>query len=170
MMQQMIFVGLKLEEQVAHDLSIYWKVAGDTIGIIDSSGYLTTYKGTWRRPMARKSFIALRDALINNPMTNGIVVGENSIAIDFSCLSYNLEWVKELVHSKKLGACDTEEGLKLYEKRTGGFCSWYSLFAWSLKGVTIEKLGLSIQKVVDLSQHQENPDYAEPAKLYFAVA
>ena len=75
-MMQQIFEGLKLEERAAQELAIYWKAAGDTIGIIDSFGYLTTYRGTWKRPVARKAFIALRDSFRNNPQTRGIVIGE----------------------------------------------------------------------------------------------
>ena len=166
-MMQRIFKGLKLEESVAQDLANYWRVAGDTIGIIDSSGHLTTYKGTWKRPIARYFFIALRDALRNNPPTKGIVIGEDSIAIDFRCLSYDLEWIKEYICSKELGVCDTEKGLQLYEKKESG--NWYSTLGWPLKGVTTKMLGLTMQKVVDLSPHQESPDHAEWARLYFAA-
>ena len=167
-MMQQIFEGLKLEERVAQDLATYWKVAGNTIGIIDSFGYLTTNKGTWKRPMARRSFIALKDALSNNPQTKGIVVGENTIAIDFGCLSYDLEWVKNLICSENLGVCDSSEGLQLFKKKERG--SWYSSFGWTLKGVTIEMLNFPMNsKVVDLSQHQDNPDHAEWDILYFAA-
>lgn len=170
MFQQQIFEGLQLTEDVARDLAIYQRVAGGAIGVIDANGHLVTQKKTWLRPRAHSHFKKLRDALTG---AESVIVCNDYMVIDFPSLTYNLEWVKELIKKENLGVQDSPEGLLLFQKKkTENTSVWYNQVYWTLRGVTTEALGIQLrQEVVSLSANPENPDYAEPAKLYFfAVA
>ena len=168
MMQLPIFEELRLTVEQAEELACYWKRVGDGIGIIDSSGYLTTSCGTWNRPMANRSFKKLRDALKTNPVS-WIIVMDNQIVVDFSKLRYNLSWIKSMLRNQQLGVSNSEDGLKLFQKRETSGKTWYQDLAWRLRGVTVENLGFENSMVVSLSQNQDDPDSAEWLKLYFAA-
>ncbi|MGN1310439.1 MAG: hypothetical protein ACI4VP_01805 [Clostridia bacterium] len=168
MMQREIFKGLQLTETVARDLAIYHRVAGGVIGVIDANGYLITPKGTWLRPRAHGHFKELKEALDGAELA---IICNNYIVVDFPMLTYNLEWIKEIIKKENLGVQDSPEGLLLFQKKKTENTLWYNQVYWTLKGVTTGELGLELKKeVVSLSSNQENPDDAEWAKLYFAVA
>lgn len=168
MFQQQIFEGLQLSEDVARDLAIYQRVAGGAIGVIDANGHLVTQKKTWLRPRAHSHFKELRDALTG---AESVIVCNDYMVIDFSSLTYNLEWVKEIIQAKNLGVQDSPEGLILFQKKgTENTPVWYNKVYWTLKGVTTEDLGIKLRtEVVSLSANPENPDEADWTKLYFVA-
>lgn len=168
MMHQEIFQGLDLTEDAARDLAIYHRVAGDEIGVIDSKGHLTTEKRTWLRPMAHKHFKELKEAFDG---AKSAIVCNDYIVINFPALTYNLEWVRELIKSGRLGVKDSPEGLCVFQKKESDNTPlWYAKAYWPLNGVTVKGLGLKLKKeVVSLSANPENPDDAEWTTLYFAA-
>ena len=65
MKKHQIFVGElpPVTVEVAMKLAIYWRVAGDCVGIIDENGCLRYGENSvWLRPMAQKSFWVLKEA------------------------------------------------------------------------------------------------------------
>lgn len=168
MMHQEIFQGLDLTEEIARDLAIYHRAAGGMIGVIDAKGHLTTKKKTWLRPMAHKHFKDLKEALQSAKLA---IVCNDYIVVDFPALTYNLEWVRELIKSDELGVQDSPEGLCVFQKKESDNTPlWYTKAYWPLRGVTVKGLGLKLkEEVVSLSANPENPDYAAWAKLYFVA-
>lgn len=168
MMQLSIFEDLKLTEEQAKELAGYWKVVGNAIGVIDSNGFLTTPTGTWKRPMAVRSFKNLKEGLKNSSVS-WVIVMHDMIVLDFSKLRYNQEWIRTMLHNHQWGVTDSAEGLKLFQKKESLGRIWYQDLAWHLKGVTVESLGLEKTEVVSLTLNPENPDDADWRKLYFAA-
>ena len=96
MKKHQIFVGElpPVTVEVAMKLAIYWRVAGDCVGIIDENGCLRYGENSvWLRPMAQKSFWVLKEAFkeCESPV---VKVEEKQITVDFTKIQYNLEWVK----------------------------------------------------------------------------
>lgn len=168
MMQLPIFEDLKLTVEQAKELAYYWRAVGNTIGVIEPNGFLTTSSGTWKRPMAVRAFKNLKEGL-RNSSASWVIVKDNLIVVDFSKIRYNQEWIRTMLCNQQLGVADSEDGLKLFQKKESLGKSWYQDLAWCLKGVTVESLGLKNTKVVSLTHNPENPDYAEWGKLYFAA-
>ena len=111
-----IFVGnlppITAEEAI--ELALYWRVAGDAVGIIDKDGCLRYGENSvWGRPMADKSFKKLKEAFKGSE-SSAVKVEEDRITVDFSKLQYNLELVKALVAKYNLGVCDSMRGLMFY--------------------------------------------------------
>lgn len=168
MMQLPIFEDLILTVEQAKELANYWRVVGEAIGVIDSNGFLTTSTGTWKRPMAVRSFNNLKQGLKESSVS-WVIVKDNLIVLDFSKLRYNQEWIWTMLHNYQLGVTDSDEGLKLFQKKESLGKTWYQDLAWNLKGVTVESLGLKNTEVVSLTHNPENPDDADWRKLYFAA-
>lgn len=168
MMQLPIFEDLKLTVEQAKELANYWRVVGDAIGVIDSNGFLTTSTGTWKRPMAVRSFNNLKEGLRNSSVS-WVIVKNDLIVLDFSKIRYNQEWIRTMLHNHCLGVTDSEEGLKLFQKKESLGRTWYEDLAWRLKGITVESLGLEKTEVVSLTLNPENPDDADWKKLYFVA-
>lgn len=168
MEQQQIFENLNLPEQVAKELANYWKVAGDNIGIINHRGALHTQAGVWKRPMGSNVFQELKKALQTNRV-RWIVVADTLISIDFGMLRYNEKYVKQMICDQQMGVKDSEDGLKMFKKQMVFGTPFYQEQTQSLKGVTVESLGLKHSEVVSISPISENPDFAEWAELYFVA-
>lgn len=168
MMQLPIFEDLKLTVEQAEELAYYWKVVGDTIGVIEPNGFLTTSTGTWKRPMAVRSFNKLKEGLESNSVS-WVIVKDNLIVMDFSKLRYNQEWIRTMLRNQQLGVANSEDGLKLFQKKENYGKSWYQDLAWHLKGVTVESLGLKNKEVVSMTLNPENPDDADWREIYFAA-
>ncbi len=168
MEQQQIFENLNLPEQVAKELANYWKVAGSNLGIIDHRGTLHTKEGAWKRPMGSNAFQELKKALQTNKV-RWIVVADTLISIDFDMLRYNEEYIKQMIRDQQMGVKDSKDGLKIFKKQMAFGTPFYQEQAQSLKGVTVESLGLKYSEVVSISPISENPDFAEWAKLYFVA-
>ena len=166
-MMQQIFLGFNTEPAVAEDLAAYWKVAGDKFAAINDRGHLLTKDGkVWERPQAAKHYEKLKAAFeVKRPYF--VIMGTDTIYINFRELSYNLQWIKELLHAQKLGVCDSVQGLKLYKKKNGVSGEWYDHFAWTLQNVTVNELGLKKHEVVRTSAN-DSVDDAEWRDLYFA--
>lgn len=167
-MQLPIFEDLRLTVEQAKELACYWGAVGNTIGVIEPNGFLTTSEGTWKRPMATGAFSKLKMALENNS-ANWVIVKDNLIVVDFGKLHYNQEWIRTMLRNQQLGVANSEKGLKLFQKRESGGKAWYQDLAWHLKGVTVESLGLKHKEVVSMTLNHENPDDAEWRELYFAA-
>lgn len=166
-MMQQIFEGFNTEPAVAKDLAAYWKVAGDKFAAINDRGHLRTKDGKiWARPQAAKHYNELK-AAFEAHRPSFVIIGEDTIYINFQELSYNLQWIKELLHAQKLGVCDSEQGLKLYKKKNGANGMWYDHFAWTLQNVTVNELGLKKHEVVRTSA-SDSVDDVEWSDLYFA--
>lgn len=164
-----IFEGLNLPMEAIRELACYWKVADNDVGIIDSLGNMTTSDDVWTRPYASRNYQVLRTALEACPVP-WVIIGEKQIAVDFSKLRYNGAWLLKMFRNRNLGVCDSEEGLKLFEKRettSGGV--WFEDLYWALRGVTVDNLGLEKSEIVSLSPNSQNPDEAEWQRLYFAA-
>lgn len=163
-----IFEDLELTVEQAEELAYYWKAVGDTIGVIEPNGFLTTSTGTWKRPMAEGSFKKLRKAL-ENSSANWVIVKDNLIVVDFGKLRYNQEWIRTMLNNQQLGVADSADGLKLFQRKESSGKSWYQDLAWHLKGVTVESLGLKNKEVVSLTLNPEDPDEADWKELYFVA-
>ena len=168
MMQLPIFEDLRLTVEQAEELARYWGVVGDTIGVIEPNGFVTTSKGTWKRPMASGAFRNLKAALESNS-ANWVIVKDNLIVVDFGKLRYNQEWIRTMLRNQQLGVANSEDGLKLFQKKESLDCSWYQDLAWRLKGVTVDSLGLKKKEVVSLTHNPGNPDDADWKELYFVA-
>lgn len=166
MEKQQIFKDLETTIEQARELARYWDRAGDGVGIITYDGSLITAQTKWKRPMADSSFIKLRDAVKGNPV-NWIVLMDSLMAVNFGKLQYNEEGVKNFIYVNQFGVANSEKGLKLFEERKTANVTWYQELDWTFKGLTVESLGLIDKKLVNASQNQENPDYANWETLYF---
>lgn len=165
-----IFVGNlpPITAQAAIELALYWRVAGDDVGIIDEKGCLRYGENSiWGRPMASKSFKVLKEAF-DGCESLAVKVEGNQITVDFAKLEYNLEWVKELVARHQLGVCDSMRGLMFYEPKNTNENIWYFESEWRFRRVTVKKLGLEESRVCAISPNQGNPHTAEWKTLYFA--
>ena len=163
-----IFKGLRLTEREAKDLAIYWKAAGNSVGIITEKGSLRTSNRFWDRPIAVDNFTALRKALEACPVS-WIIVCDNQLVVDFDHLEYNRGWLKKMFKNRGLGVrYQKGVGLKLYQKKESYGKTWYQELEWTLKGVTIKSLNLRKKETVSLTPNPENPDDANWAELYFA--
>lgn len=163
-----IFEGLSLPMEAIQELACYWKVADDDVGIIDSKGKMTTSNDIWDRPCASRNYDILRKALEANSVS-WITFGEDTITVDFRELRYNHSWLKKMFLNRNLGVCDSETGLKLFQKREATDKVWFEDLYWALRGVTVDSLGLDKSKVVSLTPNSQNPDEAEWKKLYFVA-
>lgn len=163
-----IFEGLSLPMEAIRELACYWNVADDDVGIIDSKGKMTTSNDIWDRPCASRSYEILRKAL-ESCSVSWITLGENTITVDFRELRYNHTWLKRMFQNRDLGVCNSEVGLKLFQKKETYGKAWFEDLYWTLRGVTVESLGLEKNEVVSLTPNSENPDEAEWKKLYFAA-
>lgn len=163
-----IFEGLSLSIEEALELIRYWNVADDDVGIIDHLGNMTTSDDVWNRPCAARNYKVLRAAVEACPV-EWIKLGDNTITVDFSKLRYNAMWLKKMFTNRGLGVCNSIDGLKLYQKRNTFDNEWFEDQFWTLRGVTVESLGLEKRETVSLTPHTENPDYAEWKELYFAA-
>ena len=165
-----IFVGNlpPITADVAIELALYWRVAGDDVGVIDEKGCLRYGENSiWGRPMADKSFKALKEAF-EGCESSAVKVEENHITVDFSKLQYNLEWVKELITKYQLGVCDSMRGLMFYEPKNTKENLWYFESEWRFRRVTVNDLGIKESRVSAISPNQGNPRTAEWKTLYFA--
>lgn len=156
-----IFKGLLLEPKEAQELALYRRIAGRDIGVIDANGNLITSTKEWNRPKAREHYDCLRKALERNPEAKGIVLGKDTITIDFRCIEYNLEEIKNLIENDKLGVADSEKGLLLYRKMISFYGGeWYQEVLWSLEGITTDMIALNIieEAVVRLNIQKEPAD------------
>ena len=152
----------------AIELALYWRVAGDAVGIIDEKGCLLYGENSvWGRPMADKSFKALKEAF-EGCESSAVKVEENRITVDFSKLQYNVEWVKALVEKYELGVCDSMRGLMFYEPKNASGTLWYFESEWRFRRVTVKDLGLKESRTASISPKQDNPRTAEWKTLYFA--
>lgn len=164
-----IFEGLFLPMEAIWELADYWKVADEDIGTIDSKGKMITSNDVWDRPCAANNYKVLRAALEESPV-DWITLAEDTITVDFSKLHYNGEWLLKMFRNRGLGVCDSDKGLKLFEKReTSSGQVWFEDLYRSLRGVTVASLGLEKSEIVSLSPNPENPDYADWNRLYFAA-
>lgn len=162
-----IFKGLLLKPKEAEELALYRRVAGKTIGIIETNGNLITSTKEWNRPGARERYHCLRKALERNSEAKGIVLGKDTITIDFRCIKYNLEEIKNLIEKDNLGVADSEKGLLLYRKKTSFYGGeWYQEVLWPLEGITTAMLTLDTEEVVRLNT-QRDPADAEWKRLKF---
>lgn len=166
MEKQQIFKDLETTVEQARELARYWDKAGNGVGIITYDGSLVTAQSKWKRPMADSSFRKMRDVVENNPV-DWIVLMDSLMAVDFGKLQYNAEGVKNFIYVNQFGVANSEKGLKLFEERKNHEKTWYMELDWTLKGLTVEGLGLIDKKLVNTSQNQENPDYASWETLYF---
>ena len=165
-----IFVGNlpPITANVAIELALYWRVVGDAVGVIDENGCLRYGENcVWWRPMANKSFKALKEAFEGSE-SSVVNVEEHQITVDFSKLQYNLEWVNELVAKHHLGVCDSMRGLMFYEPKNSNGTIWYLESEWRFRRVTVKDLNLNESKISAISPNQGNPRTAEWKTLYFA--
>lgn len=165
-----IFVGNlpPITAEAAIELALYWRVAGDAVGIIDEKGCLRYDENSvWGRPMASRAFKILKEAF-DECESSAVKVEENQITVDFAELQYNLEFVKELVTKYHLGVCDSMRGLMFYEPKNANGTLWYFESEWRFRRVSVKDLGLKESRISAISPNQENPRTAEWKTLYFA--
>lgn len=165
-----IFVGNlpPITANAAIELALYWRVAGDAVGIIDQKGYLRYGENSvLGRPMADKSFKLLKEAFEGSE-SSVVKVEENQIMVDFSKLQYNLEWVKALVAKYHLGVCDSMRGLMFYEPKNTSGNFWYFESEWRFRHVTVKDLNLTESRISAISPNLEDSRTAEWKTLYFA--
>ena len=165
-----IFVGNlpPITAKAAIELALYWRVAGDAVGVIDEKGYLWYGENSvWGRPMADKSFKDLKEAF-EGCESSVVKVEEDKVTVDFSKLQYNLEFVKALVAKYHLGVCDSMRGLMFYEPKNTSGNLWYFESEWRFRHVTVNDLNLTENKIVSISPEQEDPRTSEWKTLYFA--
>jgi hypothetical protein len=165
-----IFVGNlpPITAKAAIELALYWRVAGDAVGIIDKDGCLRYDENSvWGRPMADKSFKTLKEAF-DGCESSVVKVEEHQITVDFSKLQYNLEWMKVLISKYHLGVCDSMRGLMFYQPKHTNGNLWYLESEWRFRHITVKDMNFTVNRICAISPNQENPRTAEWKTLYFA--